>query len=51
MDLANNRAGILAAEKLIKNKNFSTDNLIDAGMEELKKGTLSVLEPKIKKGQ
>ncbi len=45
MDLANNRAGILAAMKLIKQSTFSQSRLEQLGLNEMKQGTLSVLNP------
>lgn len=45
MDLANNRAGILGAEKLIKQNTYTMDGLIELGKEELKNKNLSVLTP------
>ncbi len=45
MDLANNRAGILAAEKLINSGKFSLDAVKQEALKGIKDGTLIVLKP------
>jgi hypothetical protein len=49
MDLANNRAGILAAESLIKEKKFSEEELTKRFQKALSQGDLVVLKPRVKK--
>lgn len=49
MDLANNRAGILAGQKLMNEKSFNLDKLVEMGLSELNNGSLSVLKPQIPK--
>jgi hypothetical protein len=50
MDLANNRAGLIVAQRLIRDKKFSEENLLAEGLSSLKNGELVVLrrlgEPK-----
>lgn len=46
MDLANNRAGLLAAEKLRKGGNLSEDKLEKEALDGIKNKTLVVLEPR-----
>lgn len=45
MDLANNRAGIFAAEQLLKNKNFSLPELKKEFLKQLKDGSIIVIKP------
>lgn len=45
MDLANNRAGIFAAEQLVKNKNFTAHELKKEFLKQLKEGSLIVIKP------
>ncbi len=45
MDLANNRGGILAAEKLIKESRFTQRNLEQAALDEMKSKNLIILSP------
>lgn len=49
MDLANNRAGVLIAEELIKNNKFSIEELIQRFQKTLDAGELIVLKARIKK--
>ncbi len=46
MDLANNRAGLLAAEKLQKNSTLTDEQIENEALAALKDGTLIVLKPK-----
>jgi hypothetical protein len=46
MDLANNRAGLLAAEKLQKNGDLTDEQIENEALAALKDGTLIVLKPK-----
>ncbi|NBX76563.1 MAG: hypothetical protein EBQ92_08405 [Proteobacteria bacterium] len=46
MDLANNRAGLLAAERLQKNGSLTEDQIEKEALAALKDGTLIVLKPK-----
>jgi len=46
MDLANNRAGLLAAEKLRKEGNLTESRLEKEALESIKNRTLVVLEPR-----
>jgi hypothetical protein len=45
MDLANNRAGLLASEKLLKEGKFSEGSLIQELKIQMRKGNLSILKP------
>lgn len=51
MDLANNRAGVLLAEKLLNTKTFNIEKVKTSFMEALKNKTLIVLRPKKKRPQ
>jgi hypothetical protein len=46
MDLANNRAGLLAAELLQKQGKFTEEKIEQEALKELKEGTLIVVNPK-----
>ena len=46
MDLANNRAGLLAAERLQRQDRFSEAEIEKEALKELKEGTLIVVNPK-----
>ena len=45
MDLANNRGGILTAQKMIKNKTYTSLNLVQEALDQLRNKKMSVLKP------
>ena len=45
MDMANNRAGILAANQLIRLNQYSNEKIVEIFMRDLKQGKLIVLKP------
>lgn len=48
MDLANNRAALLVAEKLLNEKKFSEESMMRSFFSELKGNKLIVIQPKLK---
>jgi hypothetical protein len=46
MDLNNNAKGLAAADKMIKEENFSADNLEKEAIKELRDGILTVIKPR-----
>lgn len=45
MDLANNRGGILFAQKILKNKNYSLENVVKEALDQLRDKKMNVLRP------
>ncbi|MBC7465970.1 MAG: hypothetical protein H7256_08250 [Bdellovibrio sp.] len=45
MDLANNRAGLLASDKLLKENKFSEENMVAELQDQIKNGNLSIIKP------
>jgi len=46
MDLNNNAEGLAAVDKMIKEQNFSADNLVKEAIKELRDGILTVIRPR-----
>lgn len=45
MDLANNQSGILAAQKMLKNKSYTLNKIENEALEQLRNKKLNILRP------